>query len=274
MSGKRINCTLADACSAIDYGLTASAAVEAIGPKFLRITDIVSGHIDWRSVPFVDTEGLPIEKYQLRHGDIVVARTGASTGSSAFVNEPPDALFASYLVRFRANAQFDARFLYYFTRSASFRDYMQGVLGDKSAQPNASAKTMSRAPLTAPADVGEQRAIAHILGTLDDKIELNRKMNQTLEEMARALFKSWFVDFDPVRAKLDGRWRPGESLPGLPAHLYSLFPDRLALSQLGEIPKGWEVRRWGSFSNWPTVRLCEQPTERAVPFLSMVRMGR
>ena len=97
----------------------------------------------------------------------------------------------------------------------------------------------------------EQRAIAHILGTLDDKIELNRRMNQTLEEMARALFKSWFVDFDPVRAKLDGRWRPGESLPGLPAHLYRLFPDRLVPSQLGEIPEGWEVRTLGEISHKP-----------------------
>ena len=91
----------------------------------------------------------------------------------------------------------------------------------------------------------EQRAIAHVLGTLDDKIELNRRMNETLEEMARALFKSWFVDFDPVRAKMDGRWRPGESLPGLPADLYDLFPDRLVDSELGEIPEGWEV---GKFS--------------------------
>ena len=63
----------------------------------------------------------------------------------------------------------------------------------------------------------EQRAIAHVLGTLDDKIELNRRMNETLEEMARALFKSWFVDFEPVCAKMEGRWRRGESLPGLPA---------------------------------------------------------
>jgi len=88
----------------------------------------------------------------------------------------------------------------------------------------------------------EQRAIAHILGTLDDKIELNRRMNETLEAMARALFKSWFVDFDPVRAKLEGRWRPGQSLPGLPAHLYDLFPDKLVPSELGEIPEGWGVR--------------------------------
>ncbi|MDI7269447.1 MAG: restriction endonuclease subunit S, partial [Myxococcota bacterium] len=81
----------------------------------------------------------------------------------------------------------------------------------------------------------EQRAIAHILGTLDDKIELNRRMSETLEAMARALFKSWFVDFDPVRAKAEGRD------PGLPQPLADLFPSRLEDSELGEIPEGWRV---------------------------------
>ena len=94
-------------------------------------------------------------------------------------------------------------------------------------------------------DEAEQRAIAHVLGSLDDKIELNRRMNETLEEMARALFKSWFVDFDPVRAKMEGRWRPGQSLPGLPADLYHLFPSRLAPSELGQIPEGWEMKTLG-----------------------------
>ncbi|PWH12853.1 MAG: restriction endonuclease subunit S [Anaerolineae bacterium] len=99
----------------------------------------------------------------------------------------------------------------------------------------------------------EQRAIAHILGTLDDKIELNQRMSQTLEAMARALFKAWFVDFEPVRAKCRGdlpgrpRWQRGESLPGLPAHLYDLFPDRLVDSELGEIPEGWEVETLGDY---------------------------
>ena len=77
------------------------------------------------------------------------------------------------------------------------------------------------------------------LGTLDDKIELNRRMNETLEAMARALFKSWFVDFDPVRAKTEGRD------PGLPKPLADLFPTRLVDSDLGEIPDGWEVGRFG-----------------------------
>ena len=85
--------------------------------------------------------------------------------------------------------------------------------------------------------LSEQRAIAHILGALDDKIELNRRMNETLEAIARAIFKSWFVDFDPVHAKAEGRD------PGLPKHIADLFPDRLEDSELGEIPAGWHVGR-------------------------------
>ena len=86
----------------------------------------------------------------------------------------------------------------------------------------------------------EQRSIAHILGTLDDKIELNRRMNETLEAMARALFKSWFVDFAPVRAQMEGR------NTGLPQDIADLFPDRLVDSEMGEIPEGWEVSQIGS----------------------------
>ena len=115
----------------------------------------------------------------------------------------------------------------------------------------------------------EQQAIAHILGTLDDKIELNRRMSETLEAMARALFKSWFVDFDPVRAKQpknvgwvspSGRNPPDKADGGLrdyaanppyelPPHIADLFPARLVDSELGEIPEGWEVRTLGDFSS-------------------------
>ena len=95
-------------------------------------------------------------------------------------------------------------------------------------------------------------------------------MNETLEEMARALFKSWFVDFDPVRAKMEGRWRPGESLPGLPAHLYDLFPDRLVDSELGEIPEGWGVGTLGDvikiFDSARVPLNRRQRAERAGPY--------
>ena len=83
--------------------------------------------------------------------------------------------------------------------------------------------------------LSEQKAIAHILATLDDKIELNRKTNETLEAMAKALFQSWFVDFDPVRAKAEGR------PTGLPEEISELFPDSFEESELGEIPRGWEI---------------------------------
>ncbi|HEY8337308.1 MAG TPA: restriction endonuclease subunit S [Tardiphaga sp.] len=235
MAGEWIECALADACSSIDYRLTASASDREVGPRFLRITDIVTGHIDWNAVPHVAANEAIAAKYRLHDGDIVLARTGASTGASAYVQNPPPAMFASYLVRLQAKPEFDARFLAYYLRSEDFWTFIRGVLGDKSAQPNASASTMTKAPLRAPKDKAEQRAIAHILGTLDDKIELNRRMNETLEAMARALFKSWFVDFDPVRAKAEGRD------PGLPQPLADLFPDSFEDSALEEIPSGWRV---------------------------------
>ena len=129
------------------------------------------------------------------------------------------------------------------TRWAYYELLTQDINGmdSGSAIPSTSREDFYGLPVQVP-PLATQRAIAHILGTLDDKIELNRRMNETLEAMARALFKSWFVDFEPVRAKMEGRWRRGESLPGLPAEHYHLFPDRLVDSELGEIPEEWEVR--------------------------------
>src|SRR5690606_35352223 len=95
-----------------------------------------------------------------------------------------------------------------------------------------------------PAATKEALYLVAVLDALDEKIELSRKQNETLEAMARALFKAWFVDFEPVRAKMEGRWQRGQSLPGLPAHLYDLFPVRLVESELGEIPEGWRVGRF------------------------------
>ena len=179
-----------------------------------------NGPIGWHGEPLCN------------HPTVVIGRKGAYRG----VHYSPEPCFvidtAFYL---RPTADIDIRWAYYQLLTQDINSMDSG-----SAIPSTSREDFYSLPVSLP-PLPEQRAIAHILGTLDDKIELNHKMNQTLEEMARALFKSWFVDFDPVRAKLDGRWRPGESLPGLPADLYDLFPDRLVPSQLGEIPEGWEV---------------------------------
>jgi type I restriction enzyme S subunit len=142
----------------------------------------------------------------------------------------------------------DRRFLKYLMLSPAVRSAMEArVTGTSGSHQRVRPSDLLSISVDIPVDLQEQRAIAHILGTLDDKIELNRRMSQTLEAMARALFKSWFVDFEPVRAKMEGRWQRGQSLPGLPAHLYDLFPDRLVESELGEIPEGWRVARLGDF---------------------------
>ena len=99
-------------------------------------------------------------------------------------------------------------------------------------------------------------------------------MNETLEAMAHALFKSWFVDFDPVRAKMDGRWRRGQSLPGMPAELYDLFPDRLVDSELGEIPEGWEVKALSDVAKEVRVSVQPQSIRTGTPYIALEHMPR
>ena len=131
----------------------------------------------------------------------------------------------------------DSRFLYYQFSSPKIRSWIIDN-GIGSSVPGFNLGMLKSIELNIP-PLQEQKEIAHILGTLDDKIELNRKTNETLEAMAKALFKSWFVDFDPVRAKAEGR------PTGLPAEISDLFPDSLEDSELGEIPSGWNVQSAG-----------------------------
>ena len=143
----------------------------------------------------------------------------------------------------------DPGYLRYFLVSPEMQTILLSWAGSGGTR-NALTKGMIESLEISLPPLSDQHAIAHVLGTLDDKIELNRRMNETLEEMVRALFKSWFVDFGPVRAKMEGRWRRGQSLPGLPADLYDLFPDRLVDSELGEIPEGWEVKELDSIAEF------------------------
>jgi len=129
----------------------------------------------------------------------------------------------------RGNEDADTRFLMYALAAADIQGYLTGSTMPKLTQGN-----MSRIPIFAPG-IDEQRAIARILGALDDKIQLNRHLSETLEAIVQALFRSWFVDFDPVRLKGE------EREIDLPAHIAELFPASYADSVLGEIPKGWRV---------------------------------
>ncbi len=125
-----------------------------------------------------------------------------------------------------------ADYLYWLLRTPQYRSYCRS---HATGTTNLGLAREDFLAFPAPEPTSTQLTITRILDTLDDKIEMNRRMNETLEEMARAIFKSWFVDFDPVRAKADGRD------PGLPEHIADLFPDRFEDSELGEIPAGWDV---------------------------------
>ena len=160
---------------------------------------------------------------------IVIGRSGASFGQVHFSKEdfwPHNT--GLYVTDFKGN---DPLFAFYFLKALDFDRFNSG-----SAQPSLNRNFIYPIPIRVPKPA-EQKAIAAVLGALDDKIELNRRMNATLEAMARALFQSWFVDFDPVRAKLDGR--PPAALDPATA---VLFPDSFQDSALEHIPKGWEVK--------------------------------
>jgi type I restriction enzyme, S subunit len=155
---------------------------------------------------------------------VVIGRYG-TLGEVHYITEDYWPLNTALYVRdFKGN---DPQFVSYFLRSLNF-----GAYSDKAAVPGLNRNDLHTAPVSLP-PLPEQRAIAHILGALDDKIELNRRRNQTVEAMASALFKDWFVDFGPVRAKMEGRE------PYLPTDLWQLFPDRL--DDEGK-PEGWEMQ--------------------------------
>ena len=195
---------------------------------------------------------------------VVIGRVGSYCGSLHFSDRP--CWITDNAIRASAVDENDAKFLYYLLHTLNLNEWRTG-----SGQPLLNQSILSSIPTAVP-PLPEQRAIAHILGVLDDKIELNRRMNETLEEMARALFKSWFVDFEPVRSKMEGRWRRGQSLPGMPAELYDLFPDRMVSSELGEIPAGWRVGTLGNVANEVRVSAQPQSIEPGTPYIALEHM--
>jgi type I restriction enzyme, S subunit len=225
--------TLTDVAADVAYGYTESASNEKVGPRFLRITDIQNGVVDWNTVPYCSISESDHRKYRLHPGDIVVARTGNSTGENFLYRGNEDAVYASYLIRFRINQHSaDPAFVWYNMRTKRWQDFINSSKTG-SAQAGANAKVLGHFPLTLP-PLAEQKAIAAVLGALDDKIELNRRMNATLEAMARALFQSWFVDFNPMRAKMDGR-KPF----GLDPTTAAFFPAHFEHGEGRLLPVGW-----------------------------------
>ena len=214
------------------------------GYPYVGIPQVKDGRIDLNDVRHITREHLLewTRKANPQPFDIVLSRR-CNPGETGFV--PPGLHFAlgQNLVLLRSDGEKVLKpFLRWLVRSPQWwtqvRKYINvGAVFDSLKCADIPGFRLAIAPLF------DQRAIAHILGTLDDKIELNRRMNATLEAMARALFRSWFVDFDPVRAKMEGRDT------GLPKDIADLFPDRLVDSELGHIPQGWRMWRLEELAN-------------------------
>jgi type I restriction enzyme S subunit len=207
------------------------------GLIFLRAGHLTDSRIDFDGVERFRTElERKVRAKQSQPGDVMVTTKGNSTGRVGYVSTRlPPFVYSPHLSFWRSlrPGELVPGFLRAWSRGPEFRRQLQALSHGTDMAPYLSLVDQKRLRITLPPPE-QQRTIAHVLSALDDKIELNRQMNQTLEQIAAALFRSWFVDFDPVRAKAAGR-QP----EGMDAETAALFPDRFVESEIGEMPEGW-----------------------------------
>jgi type I restriction enzyme S subunit len=235
----------------------------AFGPRFsgdlyayngnvatLRTTDIrEDGRIEYRTMPLASLDLSNLQQHLLQKDDLVITRSGRVGTTAIFEEFRLPVLPGAFLIRFRLKREIaDPLFYRYYFNSPEGRDLVIST-ATGSVQQNLNITSLHMVDVPIP-PLPTQHAITRILGSLDDKIELNRQMNKTLEAMARVIFQSWFVDFDPVRVKAEGR------NIGLPPEIAALFPDGFEEIDGREVPKGWGVKPLsGSFD----VRMGQSP---------------
>lgn len=233
--------TIGDVCEAIYDGPHATPKKTLDGPIFLGISNLQNGRL-----VLTNTDHLSEEDYihwtrrvTPEAGDVVFSYE-TRLGEAAIIPQGLRCCLGRRMALIRPDRESVVpRFLLYAFLSPAFQEEIRARTVHGSTVDRILLTEFPRFPISLP-PLEEQGAIAHFLGTLDDKIELNRQMNQTLDEIARTLFTSWFVSFDPVRAKVEGR-QP----EGMDAETAALFPDRFVDSELGPIPEGWEVSAIG-----------------------------
>ena len=208
--------SLAEISELVQYGYTASASDAEVGPKFLRITDIVPLQIDWNKVPYCVIDEVNLNKFSLVPGDIVIARTGATVGYAKLIRSNETSVFASYLVRIRVDRdKADPSYVGRIVESDTYKKFVLSHVGG-AAQPNANARVLSSFTLPIPPKSVQTR-IADILSAYDDLIENNRRRIQLLEQAARLLYKEWFV--------------------------YLRFPGHEDVKIKDGVPEGWEQKK-------------------------------
>jgi type I restriction enzyme S subunit len=224
-------------------GVNFNREQEGIGLPILKVKDfgdLVLCPLDGLDELDANTFSVPPDQL-LADDDIVIIRSNgnpALVGRSVVVqNVTKPTTFSGFCIRFRPDSlRLNPRFAAYFLRSPITRDRMTRF-GSGTGIQNLNQSILAGLPIDLP-ELGEQQAIVAVLGSLDDKIEQNRRTGRALEGLARVTFKAWFVDFEPVKAKAAG----AAGFPGMPSAAFAALPDRLTDSSIGPVPEGWEVR--------------------------------
>ena len=260
MVGEWKSITAEQFCTAVRDGTHDSPKPVKHGRFLVTSRHIIGGRLDLGNAYLISQDDFNSinKRSKVDKWDVLISMIG-TVGEPCLIKEEPDFAIKNVGL-FKSKGEVEGKWLYYYLRSPNnqqiIREQSRGT-----TQQYIPLGALRKLPIFIPEDKNEMRAIVYILGTLDDKIELNRRMSQTLEEMARAIFKSWFVDFDPVRAKAAVRrehpdWTNAQvsraACPNLKPEIAELFPDRFVDSELGEIPEGWRVGALGNVAdvNW------------------------
>lgn len=251
MVGEWKSITAEQFCTAVRDGTHDSPKPVKHGRFLVTSRHIIGGRLDLGNAYLISQDDFNSinKRSKVDKWDVLISMIG-TVGEPCLIKEEPDFAIKNVGL-FKSKGEVEGKWLYYYLRSPNnqqiIREQSRGT-----TQQYIPLGALRKLPIFIPEDKNEMRAIVYILGTLDDKIELNRRMSQTLEEMARAIFKSWFVDFDPVRAKAAVRrehpdWTNVQvsraACPNLKPEIAELFPDRFVDSELGEIPEGWRVSK-------------------------------
>jgi type I restriction enzyme S subunit len=211
------------------------------GVRLVRGDNVVQGRLRWENAARWPTRLLDgIDRYQLAAGDVVLAMDRpwieAGLKYARITKDDTPSLLVQRVARLRTRPTMNQGFLYYLIGSRAFTDHVLAVQTG-TAVPHISGGQILEFRFRLP-PLEEQRAIARALGALDDKVEQNRRTSAALERLARAMFRAWFVDFEPLKAKAAG----AAAFPTMPQEIFDALPTRLVDSELGPVPQGWEVK--------------------------------
>lgn len=268
MAGERRFIPASEFCESVRDGTHDSPRPVDNGRKLVTSRHLTTGRLDLSDAYLISDEDFDAinKRSKVDRWDVLISMIG-TVGEPCLIKEDPDFAIKN-IGLFKTKSESDGKWLYYFLRSKdaqqSIREQSRGT-----TQQYIPLGALRNFPILVAENPEEQHAITSVLGALDDKIELNRRMNATLESMARALFQSWFIDFDPVRAKLDNRHPTG-----MDAETAALFPDHLENSDIGHIPKGWSPGKIADVGTNPRRSIQPNDIEASTPYIALEHMPR